>query len=272
MTRLIPFLLIALLLAFPQRAAMAGTGCTLLVDYATDTIIHEDGDCTTRQSPNSTFKLPLALIGFDSGILKDAHTPRWDYKAEYQSNRETERKATDPQRWEKESVVWYSQKLTRTLGIKKFQYYVDALNYGNKDLSGDAGKNNGLTHSWLSSSLKISPIEQVGFVKKLLARTGSLTPHAYKMTTEIVPEFSAGDWIVYGKTGSGFKRHADGTLNRDRQEGWFVGWAEKDSRKIAFAKFIADTEKTEGYAGPRARDNFLKELPEIMAHDRRNEH
>lgn len=264
-------LFFAALMVMPH-AAMADTGCTLVVDYNTSDILHEGGDCKTRHAPESTFKLPLALIGFDSGILIDAHTPEWDYKAEYNSNRDEEKHPTDPTRWEKDSVVWFSQQLTQKLGMKKFQSYVDALGYGNKDLSGDTGKNNGLTHAWLSSSLKISPVEQVAFVRKFLRQEYKLSPHAYAMTMEIVPHFATGDWAVRGKTGSGFERNKDGTLNRDLQRGWFVGWAEKDGRKILFAKFVSDDVKTEGYAGPRSRDALLKDLPAIMAQDRRNDH
>jgi hypothetical protein len=33
----------------------------------------------------------------------------------------------------------------------------------------EKGKNNGLTHCWLSSSLKISPQEQIELVEKLLS-------------------------------------------------------------------------------------------------------
>ena len=263
------FLLAALV--FTPHAAMA-ENCTLVVDYNTSAIIHEDGDCKTRHAPESTFKLPLALIGFDSGILKDAHTPEWDYKPEYKANREEEKHPTDPTRWEKDSVVWFSQQITQKLGKEKFQNYVDALGYGNKDLSGDPGKDNGLTHAWLSSSLQISPVEQVAFVRKLLKRDYALSAHAYDMVMEIVPHFTAGDWAVRGKTGSGFERNADGTLNRDRQRGWFVGWAEKDGRKIVYAKFMADGVKTKGYAGPRTRESFLKDLPAIMAQDRHNDH
>ncbi|ASX27927.1 hypothetical protein BA173_03570 [Rickettsia sp. MEAM1 (Bemisia tabaci)] len=43
------------------------------------------------------------------------------------------------------------------------------FSYGNQDTSGDKGKNNGLTNAWLSSSLEISPEEQIAFLQKLAA-------------------------------------------------------------------------------------------------------
>lgn len=271
MRAIIPSLFLSALLLLPH-AAMAGTGCTLVVDYKSSTILHEDGDCKTRYGAQSTFKIPLALMGFDSGILKDRHNPVWPYDPAVETNREEERHETDPARWEKDSIVWFSQRLTRTLGQEKFKSYVEDFNYGNKDISGDAGKNNGLTNAWLSSSLQISPVEQVAFVRGLLSRSYKISPLAYDKTIEIIPQFSTNGWVVHGKTGTGFERNADGTQNRARQQGWFVGWAEKENRTVLFAKFIADDKKETIYAGPRTRDAFLKELPSIMAADAHNDH
>ncbi|EPB8016659.1 class D beta-lactamase [Pseudomonas aeruginosa] len=257
-------LLLAIALLIPFHANAQDENCTIVIDAQTGKTVHERGDCDTRRGAQSTFKIPLALMGFDSGILKDEHTPQWDYKEEYAASLETHRHSTDPVRWEKESVVWYSQELTKKLGMEKFKKYVGQFNYGNKDISGDPGKNNGLTHSWLSSSLKISPREQTTFVRGILAQTHAVTSHAYDMTKAVLPESTADGWTVHGKTGTGFKVKDDGARNRDRQEGWFVGWAEKDGRTLIFANFIADTKKENSYAGPRARDAFIKKLPAIM--------
>lgn len=271
MRTIIKSLLFAGLFILPQTA-MAATDCTLIVDYKSSAIIHEDGDCKTRYGAQSTFKIPLALMGFDSGILKDAHTPAWPYEEGVTVNRPEDKFETDPARWEKESVVWFSHKITTQLGTEKFKQYVEEFNYGNKDISGDPGKKNGLTNAWLSSSLKIAPIEQVAFLGKMLDKKFKIAPKAYENTLAIIPQFKAGDWAVHGKTGTGFAHKENGALNRDRQQGWFVGWAENGKKKILFAKFIADEKKEKTYAGPRARDGFLKELPAIMAYDRHNEH
>jgi beta-lactamase class D len=270
--RLAYAILIAALYLFSPATSHAADGCTIVVDYDTTEVLYQDGDCTTRRSAQSTFKLPLAVMGFDSGILKDAHNPVWPYDPAYVTNREEERHEADPTRWEKDSVVWYSQRLTKKLGFHKFKSYVGKFNYGNKDISGDPGKNNGLTNSWLSSSLQISPIEQVAFIRAFLSRNLDVSDSAYKHTKSIIPRFFTKGFEVHGKTGTGFKRSADGSINRDFQEGWFVGWAEGQGKKIVFAKFTADDKKQTDYAGPRARDAFLQELPGIMTRNRQNEH
>ncbi len=231
--------------------------CTLITSYPEGNILHYDGDCETRYSPASTFKIPLALMAFDSGLLQDAHTPSLIYQNDY-NGYDSQKKTTDPTLWQKESIVWYSQHLTSRLGMVKFQNYVDQFDYGNMDLSGNQGQDDGLTQSWLSSSLMISPQEQIGFLTRLLNRDLDVSNHAYETTLAIIPEFLSENWIVHGKTGTGNIGHTD-----NRMLGWFVGWATQGFRKILFSKLIMSDQSTEA-AGSMAREQFLKNLPELL--------
>jgi beta-lactamase class D len=237
----------------------------MIVDAATGTVLLREGPCELRQSPCSTFKIPLALMGFDAGILKDEHHPAWDYLPEYQSNRPEEQKLIDPTSWEALSVVWYSQKLTRKMGLPAFNRYVGQFAYGNRNVDGNPGKDDGLTQSWLMSSLLVSPEEQVRFVQKLLKQELKVSRKAYEMTEKILPRFPAENgWMVTGKTGSGFQKKADGGLDRKMHIGWFVGWATKGDRRVIFAELLMDESPHEAYGGLRAREAFIKALPAIM--------
>ena len=103
------------------------------------------------------------------------------------------------------SVVWYSQQVTQALGKEKFKGYVEAFGYGNADVSGDKGKDNGLTRSWLSSSLRISPLEQIDFLTRVVGRKLPVSSHAYEMTEAILTEHELPNgWTVRGKTGAAF--------------------------------------------------------------------
>lgn len=206
-------------------------------------------------------------MGFDSGILKDTQTPAWKYDAKkHESTRPEEQTEINPTSWEKLSVVWYSQQLTTELGLPTFRDYVNRFAYGNRDVTGDPGKENGLTHSWLMSSLEVSSDEQAAFVGKLLKGTLPVKNQAaLEETKKIVPVFQAADgWTLNGKTGSGFQRKADGTLNRSLGLGWFVGWATKADHTIIFANVVLDETPQQGYGGLRCREAFLKALPGLM--------
>lgn len=231
------------ILGFPEigRATSGAiTRATLVVDPSDGRILHRSGPCATRFSPCSTFKIPLALMGFDAGVLKDAHHPAWDYRpGVHQASRATDRQRTDPTSWEANSVVWYSQELTQRLGEAKFKAYVDRFGYGNRDVSGNPGKHDGLTQSWLLSSLTISPDEQVAFLRRMLAHR-LVSARAHVQAEAVIPVFAGhSGWQVHGKTGSGWLTDAAGQADRTRPMGWFVGWAGKAGRRVVFARLQA---------------------------------
>jgi len=226
----------------------------------------QEGDCTTRVTPASTFKIAISLMGFDSGFLKDAHAPLLPYKKGYVDwGGENWAQPTDPARWIKYSVVWFSQQVTQHLGAARFQKYADIFDYGNRDLSGDPGKNNGLIFSWIGSSLQIAPLEQMRFLEKLVNRKLPVSGHAFDMTEEITRmDPLPNGWTLNGKTGSASKKLADGTPDPNHPYGWFVGWSRKDGRTIVFARLLQDEQKMPISAGLRARDGLIEELPAML--------
>lgn len=254
------FLAAALFAAAPAHAETK-TICTIVVEAASGVVLRRDGDCARRVPPASTFKIPIALMGYDSGFLKDAATPRLPYRDGDPAWNPAWKSPTDPAKWMKESVVWYSQRVTNALGKDRFAAYVRAFGYGNQDSSGDPGKDNGLDRAWLTSSLAISPDEQIAFLRKLLARELPISAQAIDMTAALLDQGPRGDgWRVYGKTGSAPPRNADGTLDPTRPWGWFVGWAVKGERRVAFARLTQDTTRPPGPPGPAARDALLRDL------------
>lgn len=246
----------ALAAARPARAAEA-VEALVLADVPTRSILLRRGACDRRFTPASTFKLPLAVMGFDAGILQDVHHPAWAYRPELQAP-ERDRKTVDPTIWLRDSVVWYSQEITRKLGMARFQRYIDLLGYGNRDLSGNPGQEDGLTRAWLGSSLALSPEEQVQFVLRLLHRDFAVSEHASAMAVAAMPVFEAEDgWTVRGKTGTAE------LVDPDRDLGWFVGWAERSGRRLAFARLEVPSGRQEGFMGPRVRSRFLRDLPAL---------
>lgn len=224
-------------------------------------LIQEGKNCNIRYSPASTFKIALAAIGYDSGILKDANRPILKpqkpvtFLSDYWSGEKT------PSDWMKYSVVWYSQSITEKLGMDKFQNYVDKLNYGNKDLSGNIGLNDGLTQSWLSSSLLISPSEQISFIEKLAKNELPLSVEAQIKTKNILRLFEesmlSNGWTIYGKTGTDVDRKTG------ERKGYFAGFATKDGRLVSFVIHIsgAKNSKISGiYAKKTAMDIMMKEI------------
>ena len=164
------------------------------------------------------------------------------------------------------SVVWYSQRIAGFLGYEQMRDYAEAFGYGNADMTGDPGKNNGLERAWIASSLKISPREQVEFLRKLVNHELPVSAEAMDAAMEIVERRDIDDgWGVQGKTGMAYPREADGTFDYGRPWGWYVGWARRDERTVVFVRLLQDEKKEEPRTSLRARDGILKELPGILA-------
>ncbi len=215
-------------------------------------LIKEGKNCDTRYSPASTFKVPLAVIGFESGILKDENHPIWKSTEPVTSFVDYWGGEKTPLAWMRYSVVWYSQMLTKKLGEKKFQEYVDRMNYGNRDLSG------GLTEAWLSTSLKISPNEQIYFIEDLAQNKLPFSKEAQIQAKNLARLFEesqlSNGWTIYGKTGTDIDK-----TSLDRS-GYFVGFATKDDRLIAFVSHVSDKKdsRTKGiYAKKLAMNKLL---------------
>ena len=220
-------------------------GCFILYDLKKNkrVAVNNSKRCETRLSPCSSFKIALSLMGFESGIFKDENNPVWQITTQQKQEMEENfakfddkikkplieawMKNQSPQSWMKNSVVWYSQDLTNKLGMEKFKNHLNNFDYGNMDVSGNPGKNDGLTQSWLMSSLKISADEQIQFLRKLLTYQLPVSKSAIDYTKNIsfLEDLPSG-WKLYGKTGGGSNL------------GWFVGWIEKSGQTYIFAANI----------------------------------
>lgn len=230
----------------------AGESCFLVKENGK--VLKSEGDCSTAYAPQSTFKIILSLIGFDSAILKSENDPSWSLPKDTDPYINVCKGNHDPRTWMRDSCLWYSRILTTKLGMEKFQDYVTKFSYGNMDLSG------GLTNAWISSSLKISPDAQTEFLQKLVDHKLPVSKASYDKTQKIMfIQEMAGGWKLYGKTGNGSQLDQKGNKT-DLQQGWFVGYIEKGKRKIVFASHIVDNEKQNVFASLRAKNEALNKL------------
>ncbi|MBD8654438.1 class D beta-lactamase [Oxalobacteraceae sp. CFBP 13730] len=229
--------------------------CTLMLDAATGAVLVEEGRCDVRTTPVSIFNIAVSLMGFDAGILQDAHTPALPFKDGYVDWQPSWRAATDPTSWIRNSTVWYAQQVTSRLGERRVQDYVDRFDYGNQDLTG------GVDIAWIASSLQVSPREQAAFLRKVANRDLPVSAHAFDMTAQLLRlPTSANGWQVCGKTGT-----ASGDGDAGRALGWFVGWATKDGRTVVFARQTLGPRDPDRAAGPLLKERFLRTLPGRLA-------
>ncbi len=234
--------------------------CFLAYDLNADKIVAERGgaNCTERAPATSTFKIPLALIAFDSKHLSDENSSfKWDGTNRSIATWNQDQTAAT---WMKDSVVWVSQALTTDIGSEKLTEYLKMFNYGNQNMSG------GLTSAWLTNKAKgpgaatllISPREQLEFMKGFWKQSFKLSPEAYKKTKTITQlESLPHGFFLSGKTGSGFI----GDRGRTRL-GWFLGHIEGHGfQLLTVLKFQDnDAQSLKRPAGEQAKEMTLRIL------------
>jgi beta-lactamase class D len=223
------------------------TGAFVLYDLnRNQSIRYNPARCAARFIPASTFKIMNALVGLETGVIPDAdYVIKWDgthYDIPEWNQDHTLRTATQ------QSVVWYYQELARRVGKEKVQHYVDAVNYGNRDLSGR------IDSFWLDGGLRISPDEQVDFLKRLYQ--GDLPFSA--RTMNIVK-----DILVLEKTDAYTLSVKTGWAQRvSTQIGWWVGYVETRDNVYFFANNFESSAPDANFGAARegiTRD-ILREL------------
>ena len=134
--------------------------------------------------------------------------------------------------------------------------------------AGEPGKHNGTAGAWSNSSLQISPLEQVAFLRKVANRTLPVSANALDMTWRVTEIAARPDgWAIHGKTGTGSPGAPithEGNYDRAHAYGWFVGWATKGPRTLVFARLTQDAQMQPTPAGMRTRDALLSELPSLV--------
>lgn len=227
-------------------------GCFLLYNVKTGAIdkIIGDENCKKAYPASSTFKVPLAVMAFDSGVLKNEKVVlKWDGRKD---ERTESNKDHDARSWMRQSIVWFSKRLTPRIGEARLQKYLNAFDYGNKDLSA------GITKAWLVSAgasgpaLKITAYEQLEFMKKLWTDSLPVSRRSMELTQEITfLETSPKGFKMSGKTGSNFF---------DKEEkvrlGWFIAHVEKADREYITILNFRDlvSVETKSYGGLEAKE------------------
>jgi beta-lactamase class D len=181
--------------------------------------------CAERASPFSTFKIPNALIGLETGVLQDADTRiPWD-SAKYPRST-----LPDPSHWARDqtlrsavrySVVWYFREMALRVGDAAMKKYVQNFHYGNEDISG------GLDRFWLGSSLMISPDEQVSFLERFYQGLLPVSARSVAIVKDIITLERTPQYTLSGKTGGG--------KQGETYLGWFVGYLETKGDVYFFA-------------------------------------
>lgn len=254
------FLLLLSLTVIGSGAA-ATEVCTIVMETKRREAVYWQGSCAARYTPASTFKIPLAVMGFDSGFLKSSDEPALQRGATATESERLQDVSVSPEQWIRLSAVWYSRQVAEALGLGKLRAYAQAFHYGNADFSDM--QDVAARPAWLSSSLRISPLEQTQFLSRMAEGDLPVSPLAIKQARALLESHSVHNWTISGKTGSTRFEHMASHEPTPNSLGWYVGWAESNGRTLAFASLLEASSES-GAAGVRARRHLLLTWPDIL--------
>lgn len=134
------------------------------------------------------------------------------------------------------------------------QKYLNNLKYGNRNISG------GIDQFWLTGGLRISPDEEVNFLRKLYAEKLSISRRSQQIVKRIMLQETAPNYKIYGKTGW----QTDDLSNPlgKYSIGWYVGYLEQNGNVYFFATNVETGKTQASFAASRTEitKKILKEL------------
>lgn len=198
------------------------TGCFILYDLERDSsLIYNPKRANDAFLPASTFKIANSLIALECKVVHDENevipwdgvkrsVPAWN-------NDQTMRTAI------RYSAVWFYQELARRIGAERMNDWLRKLNYGNRVAGPE------LDNFWLSGDLRITPLQQVDFLKRMIRQELPVKNKNLNVVKEIMTVESNNRYVLRAKTGWAIS---------GQQIGWYVGWLELDSKYYIFVNNI----------------------------------
>ena len=206
------------------------------------------GDCETRLSPASTFKVPHALIALELGVLSGPEElKRWDGTVREFEVWNADHTLASAIR---DSVVWYFQAVARDIGIRRMQAALQRFDFGN------ARVGEPIDMIWLDGTLLISPAEQVRWWHRLHENDFGADPVHVQQLLDMTELARDGDRVLRGKTG--WDRRAGET-----NHGWFVGCVDGSTR-TCFATVLTANDPFDHAAFLQARHDVSRALLDAM--------
>ena len=176
-------------------------------------------------TPASTFKIVNSLIGIETGrIVNEKMVIKWDGVVRRFPNGDSAlswNKDLSMEEAFKVSAVPYYQEVARRIGKDTMKFWLDSLKYGNHIIGGPVDS------FWLDNSLKVTPDEELGLVKRLYFGQLPFQKRTQNIVKKVMLQESNANYKLSYKTGWGFRENGNAL-------GWIVGWIEENNHPYFF--------------------------------------
>ncbi len=181
-------------------------------------LVHDEVRAEPPYIPASTFKILNSLIALETGVVSSvdeqvpwdgvARSDGWDRDHSLRSGIEV-------------SAVWMYQEVARRVGEEDMASLVAATEYGNADIGG------ALDRFWLDGELRVSAVEQLDLLVKLMDNDLPFEVEHQQAVRDILVRASGDGWTWGHKTGL--------ALANEPGLGWLVGYTEYEGSTWIFA-------------------------------------
>lgn len=177
--------------------------------------------------PASTFKITNSIIALETKVVANDSTL-------FQWNGEPRRL----ERWEQDlifrdafrfSCVPCYQDIARRIGEKRMNAYLKKLNYGHMVVDSSS-----IDMFWLVGESKISPLEQIDFLKRFYHTELPISKHTENIMKRLMVIDENEIYTLSGKTGW--------AIRHGHHNGWFVGQVKTTEKEYFIATNIAPQE------------------------------
>lgn len=170
--------------------------------------------------PASTFKIFSALVALETGVVENENSViQWDGTIRGRTELNADLNLRDAFRI---SALPHFQSLVRRIGHERMQHYIDAVAYGNRDISG------GDDSFWIQGNLRISPQQQIDFLVRLYQDDLPFRPEVMAQVKSIMGAEITPSYVLRSKTGLA-------VMEGEHNIGWWVGWVEQTGEVTFFA-------------------------------------
>ncbi len=187
--------------------------------------------------PASTFKIPNSLAGLETGVIDTGYLFRWNGEKRRLPQWEHDMKLQEAFRL---SCVPCYQEVARRIGSERMRDVLQKMGYPGMDVNSD-----NIDLFWLEGSSRITPRQQVNFLRQLYEDNLPLKPDVMKIFKGIMLLESTEQYRLSAKTGW--------AIRNGNNYGWFVGWIETNGRVVYFAALVepVDSSNMNDFAGNR---------------------
>ena len=184
--------------------------------------------------PASTFKIINSLIGLQTGkITSDSMVIKWDGVGRSISDWNTDLTMYEAFRV---SALPYYQEVARRIGKDTMQQWLDSLKYGAKTDNEKIVIKSAVDSFWLDNSIKVTPDQQLGIVKRLYFDQLPFFKTYQEMVKRAMIFENNNKYQLAYKTGWGFDEKGNAI-------GWVVGWIVENNHPYFFVLNLETPDK-----------------------------